>query len=71
MDTHSQELATNGHRESLKVDEFAAAFAISARSVKRLIAKKQVRSYKIGRLVRIPLSELHDFPTRRLEEAET
>ena len=71
MDTNSQELPTNGQRESLKVDEFAAAFAISARTVKRLIAKKQVRSYKIRRLVRIPVSELHDFPQRQLEEAES
>ena len=70
MDTNSHTRASNGLTKPLKIDEFAAAIGISARSVKRLIASEKIRSYKIGRLRRIPPSELEDFPDRQLEEAE-
>ncbi len=70
MDTISHALAAHGLTQPLKIDEFAAAIGISARSVKRLIAQRKLRSYKIGRLRRIPPSELDDFPSRQLEEAE-
>ena len=68
MNSHA--LATNGLTKPLKIDEFATAIGISARSVRRLIASKKIRSYKIGQLRRIPPSELEDFPGRQLEEAE-
>ncbi len=70
METNSHALASHGLTQPLKIDEFADAIGISARSVKRLIVSKKIRSYKIGRLRRIPPSELDDFPSRMLEEAE-
>ena len=70
MDTNSHALAAHGPTKPLNINEFAAAFDISARSVKRLIARKKIRYYKVGRLVRIPASELNDFPDRQLQEAE-
>lgn len=54
----------------LTIDQFAEALGICRRTVYVLIAQRKLRTYKIGRLRRIPLSELDDFPSRQLEEAE-
>ena len=54
----------------LTIDQFAQALGICRRTVYELIAQRKLRSYKIGRLRRIPPSELDDFPHRQLEEAE-
>ena len=70
MDINEQN--TNSLRSStpLTIDQFAQALGVCRRTVYELIAQRKVRSFKIGRLRRIPLSEIEDFPGRQLEEAE-
>ena len=70
MDTNTQLAASNRSQPPLTIDEFAHALGICRRTVYELIAQRKVRSFKIGRLRRIPLSEIEDFPGRQLEEAE-
>ena len=70
MDTNTQLAASNRLQPPLTIDQFAVALGICRRTVYELIAQRKVRSYKIGRLRRIPPSELEDFPDRQLEEAE-
>lgn len=52
----------------LTVDEYADAMGISRRSVYELIGRDELKSFKIGRLRRIPPSELEDFPRRQMEQ---
>ena len=70
MTSKLQLAASNRSQPPLTIDQFAHALGICRRTVYELIAQRKVRSYKIGRLRRIPPSELEDFPDRQLEEAE-
>ncbi len=70
MYTKMQLAASSRTQPPLTIDQFAQALGICRRTVYELIAQRKVRSYKIGRLRRIPPSELEDFPDRQLEEAE-
>lgn len=56
-------------RRPLTTTEFAHAMGISPRSVEYLISRGQIRSFKIGRLRRIPASEIDDYPLRQMAPA--
>ena len=45
-------------RAAYSVPEFAEAIGVSAGLVWRMVRKRRIRSFKIGRLRRIPASEL-------------
>jgi len=46
-------------REWLTVNEFAEALGITAACVRRWLLERRVSSTRIGRLVRIPVSEIN------------
>ena len=70
MEINEQNTDSFRSSKPLTIDQFAQALGVCRRPVYELIAQRKVRSYKIGRLRRIPPSELEDFPDRQLQEAE-
>ena len=51
-------IPTSPNLALLRVDEAAAILQVSSKTVRRLLASGDLRAVRIGRLVRIPLSEI-------------
>lgn len=47
------------HKSLLKVDEFAARLDVTPACVRRWLLERKISSTRIGRLVRIPESEIN------------
>jgi excisionase family DNA binding protein len=56
------------NKKLLNVNEAAAALGLGRSLVYTLVASGELKSIKIGRARRIPLSALDEFITRRLED---
>ncbi|MDO5495924.1 MAG: helix-turn-helix domain-containing protein [bacterium] len=52
---------TTAPEEVLKVSEVAAHLRVDPETVYRLIHSERLRSIRLGRVIRVPLSALSDF----------
>lgn len=54
----------------LTIDEAAASMSLGRSYLYELVMRNTIRSVKVGRKRRIPLSALHDYVVRQLAEME-
>lgn len=54
--------------EYLGVEEAAERLGVSVRFVRRMVAERRCRFYKLGKLVRFRVADLDDFATARAVE---
>ncbi len=54
----------------LSVREFAAAEGLGRDLTYRLVAEGRIRAVKVGRTIRIPRTEITDFPARETNGRE-
>jgi len=58
-------------REWLKVDEFAQEFGVTRACVRRWLLERKLNSTRLGRLVRIPRSEINRLVQAGLRPARS
>jgi excisionase family DNA binding protein len=62
----SKEAEVSQDKIAVSKKEFGQMFNLGRTKVNDMLKRGQVRSLKLGRLVRIPLSEVHAFVERQL-----
>ena len=64
-------MARTSNTNSLDVGAAAAELGCSAWLVRKMLNTGELRHVRLGRLIRIPRSEVERFQQKRLEESET
>jgi excisionase family DNA binding protein len=68
--TDVEPASTSVPKVLLTVEEAAEALGLGRTYVWHLVMLSELRSFKVGRKRRIPVSALHEFVTRRLSALE-
>ena len=58
------------YKDVLTVDDCADALRICTKQVRTLIENKEIKSFRVGKSIRIPKVYLEEFISKQLEEPE-